>query len=762
METPREPTLHPVGESVPRTGLPDKVRGVARYTADLKRPGMLYGKLLRSPHPHARIRAIDTSAAERAPGVHAVLTYRDAPEARIDTDLAVLDSVVRFVGDEVAAVAAESLAAAEDALALIRVDYEPLPAVYDAEAALAPGAPAIHPGGNLLGGAPLVLQRGDVAAGFAQADRVFEGTFRTQVHGPVGMETRAALAEWDGDRVTLWKTSRAVHAPDRVNLARVLGVPPANVRVICTNMGGGFGNKDEGRLAAIVALLARKAGRPVRMEYGRAEEFLGGRNRQSTVNRLRIGVAADGAPTAIELRSVMNVGAFVSSGRNVVRRIGQGALYLYRCANARYEGVSAYTNRPAGGSFRGLGAPLGHFALEVLIDQIAAALAIDPLDYRLRFHVPPGGQPGQRTTPAGQLLPDEPVEGGVPFSSNGLRECLEAGATAIGWRERRQPNGSATGPRRRGIGVAIGLYKGGTGREAQAQVRIAPDGRIDLSVGVVDVGQGSTTVLAQIAAEVLQVPAAQVALTMADTARTPPGHIAAGSSTTFSTGSAVKLATESARNRLLEHAAAQLGVTDAVLEGGRFQPRGGGRSIALAEVLARLAEPVVGHASLTAGSTEAIVNAFGAHFAEVEVEPDTGRIRIVRYVAAHDSGRIVNPRLAAGQVSGAVLQFLGIALREELLLDGASGVTLNPSFLEHKSTAIVDFPPVEVLFPAGPDPAGPFGAKALGEPPVVPVLAAVANAVANATGVWLHEAPFTPRRVLQALAASAARTGGHA
>jgi CO/xanthine dehydrogenase Mo-binding subunit len=300
----------------------------------------------------------------------------------------------------------------------------------------------------------------------------------------------------------------------------------------------------------------------------------------------------------------------------------------------------------------------------------------------------------------------------------------------------------------------MGIYKGGVGREAQADLSLTPQGRVHLSVGVVDVGQGSSTVLAQMAAEALQLPLERVDVTMADTAVTPPGHITAGSSTTFSTGSAVKQAAERLRNRLLERAAAHLEASHVRQEGERFVAPGGAAA-SLDDVLRRLPEPMAEHATVTPGSADAIVNAFAAHFAEVEVEMDTGRIRVVRYVAVHDSGRIVNPRLAAGQVSGGVLQFLGIALREELLLDPASGVTLNPSFLEHKSPTLVDFPPVEVVFAGAPDPLAPYGAKALGEPPVVPVLAAIANAVANATGVWLHETPFTPRRVLDALAAAA-------
>jgi CO/xanthine dehydrogenase Mo-binding subunit len=565
------------------------------------------------------------------------------------------------------------------------------------------------------------------------------------------METRAALAEWDGDRLTVWKTSRAVHATDQQVIAHGLGIPLEQVRVICPNMGGGFGNKDESRLGLLVAVLARQTGRPVRLEYSRTEEFVAGRNRQSSVNHLRIGVRQDGTPTAIDMQSVMNAGAYVASGIRVTRRTGQGALYLYTCPHAHFTGATAYTNRPAGGSFRGLGAPLGHFALEVLSDQIAAALAIDPLDYRLRFHVPPAGQPGQRTTPPHQFLPDEPVEGGVPFSSNGLHDCLLAGAERIGWRQRRQPNGTAQGPVRRGLGVAMGIYKGGVGREAEAEVRLTPDGRVDVHIGNVDVGQGSTTVLAQIVAETLQVPLASIHMVMADTARTPPAHLTAGSSTTMTSGTAVKLAAEDARRHLLEHAAVVMQVPSVRLEAGYLVATSGSQRLEVAAVLPRLPTEIVGNGQVTSGSSDFIVNAFAAHFAEAEVDMQSGRIRILRYVAAHDSGRIINPRLAENQVSGGVLQFLGIALREELYLDERHGVTLNPNFLEHKCTSIVDFPPIEVLFPAPPDPIGPYGAKALGEPPVVPVLAVVANAVANATGVWLHEAPFTPKRVLQAI-----------
>ncbi len=695
---------------------------------------MLYGRILRSPHPHARIRAIDASKAKALPGVHAVLTYQDVPQIRIDADLLPFDQTVRFVGDEVAVVAAERETIAEDALALIDVDYEILTPVFDAAEALSPDAPVLHEHapGNLVGGAALVVERGDVAAGLATAAQRFSASFHTQMHSPAGMETRAALAEWDGDRVTIWKTSRAVHAVDKRNLARVLEIPEVDVRVICTTMGGGFGAKDESRLGSLAALAAREARRPVRIEYSRVEEFTAGRNRQETDIDLEIGVDASGAPVAVDMRAVMNAGAYVASGMGVTRRIGQGPIYLYTTPNARFEGRTAYTNRPAGGSFRGLGAPLGHFALEVLIDQIAAQIGADPLDYRLAHHVKLEGQPGERQTPDGELVPDQPVEGGVPFSSNGLRDCILQGAERIGWRKRRAPNGGATGAIRRGIGMALGNYKGGGNVTAQAEVRIAPDGGVVVSIGNVDVGQGSETVLAQIAAATLGAPLDSIRMVLADTGTTPPAHVTAGSSTTMTSGNAVKEAAEDALRQLREVSSGAEGWTS--LAGG-------------------LSGDVVGAASVQSGSTQQVLNSFAAHFCEIEADIMTGRIRILRYVAAHDSGRIINPRLAENQVSGGVLQFLGIAMREEMFIDKHLGMTLNANFLEHKFTSVVDFPAVEVLFCGEPDPLGPFGAKALGEPPVVPVFAAVSNAFANATGVWLHEVPFTPDRVLEALKA---------
>jgi CO/xanthine dehydrogenase Mo-binding subunit len=348
------------------------------------------------------------------------------------------------------------------------------------------------------------------------------------------------------------------------------------------------------------------------------------------------------------------------------------------------------------------------------------------------------------------------VEGGIPFSSHGLRACLEAGAARIGWRQRRRPAGSHAGPLRRGIGMAMCIYRGGAGAEAEAEVRITREGRGRLALGAVDVGQGCETVLAQMVAEELGLPLDQVDVLTADTATTCWAPQTSGSTTTFSIGAVARAAAGQARRKLLERGAGLLEVRpeQVLCHAGivrcRHDPA---RRIAVRDVMAAMADDIVAFTRLKHGSADFIVNSFGAHFAEVEVEIATGRVRLLRYVAVHDSGRIINPRLAENQVQGAVWQFLGWTFREELVADPATGATLNANFLEHKCPAIVDFPPVEVLFVGEPDPVGPFGAKALGEPPVTPVAPAVVNAVANATGIRIRELPLTPDRVLAALRA---------
>ena len=782
-------TLNVAGTSVVRRDLEVKLTGEARYTADLKLPGMLYGAILRSLHPHADVLSVDAAEALRLPGVRAVVTPFDAPAGRLAPDMRILDTRVRFVGDEVAAVAADDLDTARAALGLILVEYAPLPHYMTPEAALSPDAVSIHPGGNLALGEVMSLERGSVAEGFAAADVVLEDDFEIPTHSAAPLEPRAALASWGDTSVhpepvegrtdadydlTVWKTTRGVHV-DRDALAGAFGLPSHRVRVVGPFLGAGYGNKDETRLSGLAAALSQKAGRPVRLEYSREDEFIAGRVRHAAKIHIRAGFKSDGSITAIEASALLDTGAYLASGAGVARRAGQGILYLYHCANVKYEAHLAYTNRPTAGSYRALGAPQGHFALESLMDRAAEHFGMDPLDFRLKNHVRPEGQPGQRTTPPDQVIDSQPLEGGIPFSSNGLQQCLELGSEAFGWREYESESGftglkdysglenphpvQSSNPDsdnlHRGRGMAIMIYRGGPGSPSAAEVRVEKSGAIKLITGLMDVGEGATTVLPQIAAEILGAEYEQVEAVFADSRGTPDAPITAGSTATFSTGTAVVQAANEVRQSLMEIASAGLEVPVYDLDaahGWVYVRSDPSRRMALAEVAGRMdGDELSATASIIPGSFNHIVNSFGAHFVEVEVDTDTGRVRVLRYVAAHDSGRIINPRAALNQAEGAVSQMLGFALSEELVTDAATGVTLNPGYLEHKSPTIQDYPDIQIIFADIVDPVGPLGAKGLGEVPTVGPAPAIANAIYNATGVRLRRTPFTPDRVLAAL-----------
>ena len=737
-----------IEKSVPRRDLPAKLTGEARYAADVQLPRMLVGKILHSPHPHAEIVSVDVSGVESMSGVHAVVTPFDVPKGSIAPDLPILDTEVRFVGDEVAAVAAEDEDLARDAIGRIVVEYEILPFVTDMRKALEPDAPPVHEGGNLVGGEPITLERGNVLEGFAEADVILEDTFRTPSHSGAALEPRAAVASWEGDALTVWKSTRGAHA-DRLMLSIALGVDLENVRVIGVNMGAGYGNKDETRLSVLAAILARRAGRPVKIEATREEEFVAGRHRHATITNVRMGVKNDGRVTAVHATTIMDTGAYLSSGPGVVRRAGQGALYLYRCPSVRYDGYLTYTNTPSGGSYRALGAPQGHFALETIADRAAAAIGMDPVEFRLQNHVGPEGQPGERITPRNEIMDTQPVEGGVPFSSNGLRECIEKGAEAFGWREELSQTEE---PLQRGKGMAIFIYRGGAGGRSIARMRLERDGVLRLESGVMDVGEGSYTVLTQVAAEALGVDYGALETTFGDSDTTPDSPITAGSTVTFSAGLAVREAGEGLRGKILAAGSESLGHPISELDlndGGVIHNSGVVMSFA---ELASHTGSLVEEASVSPGSTDYIVNSFGAHFAEVEVNTDTGQVRVLRYVAAHDSGRILNPMLAVNQVEGGVSQMLGFTLSEEMVTDPTSGTTLNANFLEHKSPTILEYPDIQVVFADVVDPVGPYGAKALGEPPSIGVAPAVANAIRDAVGIEVRDLPATPDRILDLLA----------
>ena len=494
----------------------------------------------------------------------------------------------------------------------------------------------------------------------------------------------------------------------------------------------------------------------MRIEFSREDEFIAGRVRHAAKIQIRAGFKSDGSITAIEASAVLDTGAYLASGAGVARRTGQGILYLYHCANVKYEAHLAYTNRPTAGSYRALGAPQGHFALESLMDRAAEHFGMDPLEFRQMNHVRPEGQPGQRLSPPDQVVDSQPLEGGIPFSSNGLRECLELGSEAFGWRQYR-PEPPADPALKRGRGMSIMIYRGGPGSPSAAEVRMERSGAIKLVTGLMDVGEGATTVLPQIAAEILGAEYDQVEAVFADTQGTPDAPITAGSTATFSTGTAVVQAANEVRESLLEIASSGLEAPVHDLDtaqGWVFVRSDPSRRMALAEVAGRMdGDELSATASVIPGSTGHIVNSFGAHFVEVEVDTATGRVRVLRYVAAHDSGRIINPRTALNQAEGAISQMLGFALSEELYTDAATGVTLNAGYLEHKSPTVLDYPDIQVIFADIVDPVGPLGAKGLGEVPTVGVAPAIANAIYNATGIRLRRTPFTPDRVLAALEA---------
>ena len=739
-----------VGTSYIRTDLEGKVLGTAEYTADIALPNMLHASVLRSPHPHANILGIEIGSATKLDGVFDVLTPFNVPEGKVAPDVPILDSRVRFVGDEVAVVAAVDIDQAKAAIDLIDVCYEVLPFSTNVHDSLNSASFPIHSEGNLVNGGPLIESRGSIKEGFDQADYVVEDSFTTPDHHPASLEPRAALASWDGTRLTVWKPSRGIHA-DKNILASALGLSPNNIAVVGPAMGAGYGSKDETRTSVMAALLSIRTGRPVKLELDREEEFLAGRRRHSTYTEIKMGLKKDGTITAVHAKTIMDTGAYLSSGPGVVRRAGQGILYLYKCANVKYEGQLVYTNTPTAGSYRALGAPQGHFALESLSDKASEILNMDPLEFRFKNHVGPEGQPGERTTPRNQIIDTQPVEGGVPFSSNELRQCLKLGAEAIGW-DRRDHIQNAAGPIRRGIGMSMFIYRGGPGGQSNAEISLDQDGLFTLNVGFMDVGEGSSTVVIQMAADTLGIPPAMVRINGGHTDKTPESPMTAGSTLTFSAGHAAMQAAKDLKDAIINASLKLIGLGDS--EGLYLTPNGVkskcGESISFLDIVHN-AGPIKTLASVTPGSKDYIVNSFGAHFAEIEVDTETGHIEIIKYIAVHDSGRIINPRLAEGQVRGGVSQMMGFTFLEDMEIDPHSGVALNASFLEHKSPTIMEYPEIEVIFADSIDPIGPFGAKSLGEPPCIAPAPTIANALYHATGVRINDLPLTPDSVLLAM-----------
>ncbi len=722
--------LRVAGKSQPRIDGPERVTGRARYTSDVQLPGMLYARVLRSPHPHARVRRLDVGRAAALPGVRAIISRRDVPDI-LWNDEPVFSDVLRFAGDEVAALAADDDAIGGDAMRLIQVEYEVLPFVVDAEAALLPGAPPVQEGGNLVGGKPEIYVRGDINKGFNEADVMVEETFRTQAAPHNCLETHGAVAAWDGGELTVWESTQSIYRVQE-DLAEAFRLPLNRVRVVCEFMGGGFGSKQyTGKWSIIAALLARRTGRPVQLMYNRGEENLAAGHRAPTVQRLKLGARRDGTLTAIDLAAVVNVGACWSKARAV-----EGPCQaMYACPNVRTEVRSVFTNTGTQRSFRGPGYVEGAFPLESLIDELAGKLGLDPLDIRMKNYAAVDPRSDQR------------------YSAKHLDECYRKGAAMIGW-----PGGRGSGDemRRRGLGMASQVWGGGGGPPAFAWVRLNSDGTAEVVTGSQDIGTGTRTVLAQIAAEELGLGPGQVVVRVGDTGRGPYDPVSWGSMTVSSVGPAVRQAAIDARNQLHEIFGEFLDVPadDVKIRNGGIYVRDEKRPRAgVKDVFGEFGQfTILGRGARGENPPDLAVRTFGAQFAEVEVNTLTGEVSVLRMVTVTDNGRVMNELGASSQVTGAVVQGIGYALTEARVIDGASGVVLNPNLEDYLVPTALDFEEIGYDFINEPDAlANHLGAKGLGEPALIPTAPAIANAIARATGVRFLSLPITRGKVIEAL-----------
>ena len=749
------PEYSVIGKSTPMVDAPHKVTGALEYVADMTLPRMLHAKVLRSPYAHARIVHLDVARALGLPGVKAVLTGRDVPPilwgSVIDDQTTLAIDRALFVGHEVAAVAAVDEAAALDALGLIDVEYEPLPAVLDTEAALAPDAPKVHESGNLA--APIEFTRGDPAGGFREADVVLEETYRTSVVSQAYMEPIGALSRWDREgRLTVWTPCQAIFYA-RKKIAKAIGVPLSKVRVIQSAVGGAFGGKyvDE-PLTMIASLLARKADAPVKLVNTRLEEFQAGRPRVPMKIDLKMGIKRDGKITAKECRVVADTGCYVGKCLGI---LGAGIMRMdnhYRQKNLHTEGLLVYTHTTPKGAFRGYGNPQMGFALEQHLDALAEAAGLDPAELRLR-----------NCTRVG----DTTVHG-WKIESCEMERCIRRVLDDCGWDAKRAAAG--TGAKRRGIGLACAIHTSGARvygdwDGACMDVRINEDGGAVLICGEGDIGQGAKTVLTQIVAEELGMSVRDVVISAADTDTSPYSFGAYASRLTVIGGNAARIAAQDARRQILEGAAEQLEARPEDLsmrDGFVFVENAPDRRVSVADTVAsglfrKNGKPVVGHGVYDAPNDFVLDKGLYGNFApayeftaqavEVEVDMQTGQVEVLDIWAADDVGFVLNPLTADGQVHGAVIQGLGYAITEGLQY--AEGQAMNGSLADYSLPNAEFSPKVHSILIESNDPIGPYGAKGCSEAPINPTAAAVANAVYHATGVRVRDLPLTSDKIIR-------------
>lgn len=761
-----------VGRSVTKIDALALATGEEKFVDDFERPGTAWAGLLYSPHASARIKSIDPSRALSIDGVHDVLSHENVTRVPHTTagqgypepspyDTVMFDETVRFVGDRVAAVLAASPALVREAIAALRVEYEPLPAVLDYEQAADASSPVVNEPDSGRGpfsfgdgetrnlAATVALAIGDVEAGLSEADRLFDHTYRTHYASHCMLEPHSVFTFLDErNRLVIYSSTQVPFHVRRI-CAAVLDIPIGTIRVIKPRIGGGFGGKQEVFLEYIPALFTLRTGKPVKLVLSRKEVFVSSRTRHPMRIRMRSGLKNDGTITAIDHDVLMNTGAYGSHALTVLSNAGSKVLPLFnKVENVRFSGRTVYTNLPVGGAYRGYGATQSCFAFGQQVDMMARAAGIDVVDFYSRHQIREG-----ETSAIFEALGEGKAGVEMTIRSCGLEECLRLGAEAIGWKEKRGAR-ERRGPWIRGVGM-VGLMQGSSIPRidmGSASIKMNEDGSFNLLAGATDLGTGSDTILAQIVAEVLGVGVEKVIVYSSDTDMTPFDTGAYASSTTYLSGEAVRRCAEKVKVLIIDVAAAMSGKP---ADG--FELRNGN---ALSGDLEIPLPAIASHATYRRDQfqiqaqashvTEASPPPFSTHFAEVEVDRETGRVRVVDYVAAVDCGRALNPALAEGQIEGSVVNGISFALTEEYLFNSRGAMT-NPSFGRYKIFTAADIPKIRTILVGTHEPTGPYGAKSVSEICINGPLPAIANAIRDAVGIRLFESPFSPERVLRAM-----------
>jgi len=774
--------LSVVGKGVPVKDATSKVMGSLRFAVDMGVHRMAYGKILRSPHPHARIKAIDTSKAEALPGVIAILTHHDTPRnnweaAWFNYRGKVLDGVARFVGDEVAAVAAETEDIARQAIELIDISWEILPHVFDMAQAAKPGSPQVREEGNVR--PPSRVEWGDVVQGEAESDFIVDCDVKFPSQQYASLGRNACIAEWEDDKVTLW-TSSQTPSELKDGVHEALGIPQNKIRVLALPSGSSFGLWWSNNFMMVTVLLAKKAGRAVKIELDNEECMATVKRRHEEHSRGRMGCTRDGRLTFLKMDHMIDNGAY-----GFKNDVGYTCLDLWsgiHNASSQVQGVN--TNRVTAGCFRGVGDCTLSVAMERMADQLAEKAGFDPVDFRARNQIGQGDFLNGLKGYSDEVMKNtngDPLAFVAPelrdkwpelfhLSSGSTVPMLRDGAERFRWGERFKGWGkpsSVSGAKQRGIGVGTGSHTCGVEAEGNSSsiVRLNPDGSVKVFCSAGRQGQGSETTQAQVAAEALGVPLEIVEVETGDTDACPWGHGSIASNTMYRGGWATREAALDARRQILELAAREcfegmdpesLDIVDGVIGPKEGQPSN--RTTTISEVLNLFRSDALGQMSSITGQsrdpmppTIAFSRQFATHFVEVEVDMDTGQIKVLDYLALQDSGTVVNPQVLKNQVIGGAICGLGFALYEELKFSPETGEAINANLLDYKLLRTADFPAnAEVIFHESYDPVGPYGARGAGESPIAAAIPAVSQAVYNATGVWV-DMPMTPENVIRAL-----------